>query len=335
MLLNKNSLMKKIPIISSISIFAISCILLYFFDSSIGNFRLPVNDDVLKLRTVEFFKTILIGWSIGLSNYCLQYVTKNKFADTGVFGTYSFLQLVTMVCIILTSSKFVIYEQQLTISVIYSLVGLISGLIFFVISNNANLHSKKIIIYGIFLNTLVFSIISLILNLVNLEPDQVNANYNIYLEKLLGFISGFGSVESLIFQTIIMTICTIVIILNKHKLLALYLDNQKTRTLNINNQKFKLVIIVIIGLMTSSTYAIAGFIAFLGLAINFVTNKLFLGIKQQLPMCIVLGMLITNLCQFLCKISMYYLPVNNQALPLSAFFGIVSFPFFLISFIKK
>lgn len=313
----------------------VAMILVFCFDTAIGNFRLPINELILEIRTIDLAKTILAGWSIGLSNYCLQYVTKNKFADVGIFGTYSFLQLATMITIIFVGTNFYFIDQKAYMSLIYSVIGIVSGLIFYALTFKSNLKSKKILIYGIFLNTLIFSLISLILNYVNLEPEQVNRNYNVYLIKLLGNINGSNGYESLIFQTILMFVITIYIFLNKHKLLALSIDAQKSRTLSINYNKFKLIIILLIGLMAASTYAVVGYIAFLGIAINFIVNQIFSGIKNQLLMCIVISVLITCLCQFLAKIFLFYWPINNKSLPLSAFFGFISFPLFCFSFLKR
>lgn len=309
--------------------------LLLFFNSAYGNFSLPASTYIWRLRIVEIIKVIVSGWSIGISNYCLQYVTKNKFADVGIFGTYSFLQLTTMIAIMITTSNFVLIDQNYQMTLIYSAIGLISGVIFYFVSYHVKLSSKRILIYGIFLNTLVFSMISLILNLVNLNPDEVNRNYNIYLTKMLGSISGDGSTNALIIQTVIVGLSTIYLYLNKHKLLALSININKINTLNINFKKFKFIILILIGLLSASTFALVGYIAFLGVAINFVISKLFKGIKLQFLMCIIIAVMIMIFCQLLTKIASYYFVINNKTLPLSAFYGFVSFPLFISALFSK
>lgn len=313
----------------------LSIFLLFFFDSSIGNFRFPVNDIVLKIRYIDLFKTIIVGWSIGLSNYCFQYVTKNKFADVGIFGSYSFLQLCLMVLIIILKDKFISWEQSYLVSIIYSFVGVFSGLIFYLISKKTDLASKKILVYGIFLNTLVFALISLILNSVKLSSREYDLVYANYLTKMLGNISGYGDTDSLIIQFVIVFSCTIFVILNKNKMLILCLDKNKSSTLQTSYDRFKLIILIIIGLLSASTFALVGYIAFIGLAINFIINKLFKGIKMQLLMVIVVSIFITCFCQLLAKVFLHYFPVNNKSLPVSAFFGMVSFPIFCLSFLSK
>lgn len=310
-------------------------ILLLFFNSAYGNFSLPANNLALKSRVVETIKIAVAGWSIGLSNYCLQYITRNKFADAGVFGTYSFLQLATMVAVMLTGTTFLTFDEDYQMNLIYSAIGVLSGVFFYFISYKVKMQSKRILIYGVFLNTLVFSIISLILNVVNLTPDIVNRNYNIYLKKMLGFVSGTGSINGLIIQTVILCLSTIYIFFNRSKMIALLVNEDKSKTLNIDYKKFKFIILVIVGLVIAVTFSVVGYVAFFGLAINFIVNRFFKGINFQLIMSIFISILIMSICQLLAKISSYYLIVNNNALPLSAFFGAITFPMFIGALFMK
>lgn len=309
--------------------------ILFIFNSSNGSLSFPTNSKIIEIKIIEIFKVLIVGWSIGLSNYCLQYITKNKFSDIGIFGTYSILQLVTMVIIFLIGEKFVQQDQKIIVSIIYTFFGLLSGIIFYFLTLKTNLASKKVLIYGLFLNTVVTSLISILLFSINLDVDTVNKNYNIYLTKLLGYIDGWGGYESLLFQSFILLFSSIYIFVNKFKISCLYLDDKKIKSMGLDLRNFRFFIIIIISLIATVTYAIVGYIAFIGIAINFIVNRFFKGINFQLEMSIFLTIFVALLCQILFKIFVYYLPINNKALPLSAFFGIISFPIFCYAIIYK
>lgn len=326
---------KKLIIIFFIFIFLMSIFFLSIFNSAYGNLTYPTESILIRIRMVDMFKTIISGWAIGLSNYCLQYITKNRFADNGVLGTYSFLQLCTMVSILICGSKFLQIDQEYSISLIYNSIGIFSGIIFYFVSKKTNFQSKKILIYGLFLNTLIFSLISLILNVVEISSDTLKENYNYYLTKNLGFISGYGSIDSLIIQTIIVFACSIIIFIKRNNLISLSVSQNKFSTLGLQYNKTKLYFLIIIALLTSSTYALSGYIAFLGLAINYIVNQIFKGFKVQFFMCIIVSITIMCICQLLSKVCSYYFVVHGKSLPLSAFYGIITFPLFGFALFKK
>lgn len=152
---------------------------------------------------------MLSAGAIGLSNYLIQMFTRNKLADTSIFGINSFHQIVVACFILLAPAFFLKHEQSYLFGLIYLVTSVISGFIFYLISLHTALNSRRILIYGILLNVLITAFAYFILTSDVINPDVVQSRFIDYQRKVFGGLSLDNDYSGMYLNACLFVMCLI------------------------------------------------------------------------------------------------------------------------------
>tara|TARA_B100000900_G_scaffold319513_1_gene278639 strand:- start:132 stop:1196 length:1065 start_codon:yes stop_codon:yes gene_type:complete len=226
----------------------------------------PIKEKVISnIRFPRLILSIIVGASLAVSGAALQGVFKNPMADPGIIGVSSG----AAVGAVLTLSFGFASNSILMLPVFSFFGGLFAALLVFFISRLApSTTSTSFILSGLAVSAFLNSLISMIL---------VSSKKFGELTSILNWLAG-GFQDSRwehVFMTLPVVICTLPILIifsNKINILSLSDDSAKSLGLNINKDKF--IILLLATLITSVSVAVSGILAFVGIMIPHITRLL-------------------------------------------------------------
>ena len=226
----------------------------------------PIKEKVISnIRLPRIILSILVGASLAVSGASLQGIFKNPMADPGIIGVSSGAAVGAVTILSLGFASYSI----LMIPIFSFIGGLSAAFIVFVISRLAsNSSSSSFILSGLAVSTFLNSIISLI----RLSSKKFGE-----LTSILNWLAG-GFQDSrwehvyMTFPIILLALPFLMIYSNKINILSLSDDSAKSLGLNVN--KDKLIILILATLVTSVSVAVSGILAFVGIMIPHITRLL-------------------------------------------------------------
>ncbi|WP_169734576.1 iron chelate uptake ABC transporter family permease subunit [[Mycoplasma] testudinis] len=309
----------------------LSLILLFFYTDPVG-LRLPLNNNYLiwKLKSQSLLKTWISGIAIGLSNYLLQFLTRNKLADTSIFGINSFQQIAVALFVLLSANFFLANEQTYIFGFIYLGIGLISGILFYLISNKNHLTSRAVIIYGIVLNVFLSAFAFFILSSDGIRINFQNVRFANYFNKVFGGIQVSFDFSGIIFSIILLFVCLVSTLILRIKIIAQASAIQKQNTLGLKPQKIRFSLVILISILGSIIFANIGFVAFVGVVISLISNRLFNNFNNRVFSSMTISIIFILISQII-QIGF----TQIAGLSISVIISIISFPIFIIFVIIK
>ncbi|WP_033160070.1 iron chelate uptake ABC transporter family permease subunit [Mycoplasmoides alvi] len=282
-------------------IFLLLFTIFLFFNPSTLSLDIPYgpNANFIWNSRIQLALKLTIGSSaIGLSNYLFQLFTKNKLADISIMGINTFQQIVVALFILFATNFFLIYEQSFIFSFIYLSISILSGVIFYFISWRNDLSSKNIFIYGILLNILVTALSYFILSSNVVDQDTYKDRVIYYQNKVFGNLVVSDDFSNLYVSSILLVFCFIWTFCLRLKFMAKTFMIQKTNTLGINNKWINLNLILLVSILSSIAFGFFGIIAFIGVSVSFISNKLFFHFKYNVLGSILISIILMFISQY-------------------------------------
>lgn len=274
---------------------------------TIANSQSPLANILLHLRLPKMITAILAGASLSVAGLMMQTLFRNPLAGPYILGVSSGaslgVALVTM-CGVALGSNGLISGAAIVGSV---LVMLLVMLIAKRIRSNVTL-----LIVGMMVGNIAGALVNMIQNFAN--PDSLK----LFIVWTLGSLNGVGWNELPALAIGVLIALVLVLILIK-PLNGLLLGEDYARGLGINVERTRWMMVVASCLLAGSVTAFCGPIAFVGVAVPHIARGIFATSNHRLtvPASVLIGANILLVCDILCNIGTYSLPIST----VSALFG--------------
>jgi iron complex transport system permease protein len=291
------------------------------FNSLLGN---PVEKEtwqyiIQNYRLPKALTAIIVGSGLGISGLLMQTLFRNPLAGPFVLGISSGASL-GVALVILGSSIFGGVLASLFISkwglVIAASLGSFLVLLAVLMVSLKVRDTMAILIIGLMFASITAAIVSVL-------------SYFGSAEQLQQYIFwGFGSLGNLSWEDIfvlfiVYCIGILLAILSIKSLNTLLLGENYAKSLGLNIQKSRIIIIIATSLLAGTITAFTGPIAFIGLAIPHITRQVFNTSNHNilLPAVFIFGAIVMLICD-----SIAQLPNSDFTLPINAITALVGAP---------
>lgn len=210
---------------------------------------------VVNVRLPRILAAVLVGSALAASGAAYQGIFKNPLASPDILGASAGAAFGASLAIYFSFSH---YGIQLTAFIF----GIVSVLLSFAISQKIRTDSAvALVLTGMLVGTLFSSAISLIKYVA--DPfDKLPA----ITFWLMGSLSGM-SIQSVKFASVPIFINLIILYLLRWQINVLSLGDEEAKTLGVNTQQLRLIIIICSTLLTATSVCISGVIGWIGLVI--------------------------------------------------------------------
>lgn len=273
----------------------------------IANHQSPIAHILLQLRLPKMLTAILAGASLSVAGLMMQTLFRNPLAGPYILGVSSGASLgvaVVTMCGVALGSSGLISGAAIAGSV---LVMLLVMLIAKRIQSNVTL-----LIVGMMVGNIAGALVNMIQNFAN--PDSLK----LFVVWTLGSLGGVGWNELPTLAAGIAMAFVFVLLLIK-PLNGLLLGEDYARGLGINVERTRWMMVMASCLLAGSVTAFCGPIAFIGVAVPHIARGVFATSNHRLtvPASALIGANILLICDILCNLSTYSLPISTM----SALFG--------------
>ena len=281
----------------------------------------PIKEKVItNIRFPRILLSILVGASLAVSGAALQGIFKNPMADPGIIGVSSGA---AVGAVIILSLGFASYS--LLMLPIFSFIGGLSAafLVFLISRLASSSTSSSFILSGLAVSTFLNSVISLII----LSSKKFGELTSILNWLAGGFQDARWEHVYMTFPIVLAALPFLIFYSNRINILSLSDDSAKSLGLNVNKDKF--IILILATLVTSVSVAVSGILAFVGIMIPHIT-RLIVGPDNRvvIPVSALIGSLFILSGDLLARTVM--LPNEIRLGVITSFIGAPYFIFLLI-----
>jgi iron complex transport system permease protein len=275
--------------------------------SSIADSPSPIANILIHIRLPKMFTAILAGASLSVAGLMMQTLFRNPLAGPYILGVSSGaslgVALLTMCGVAISSSGLISGSAIIGCLITMLLVMLIAKRI----RSNVTL-----LIVGMMVGNIAGALVNLIQNFAN--PDSLK----LFIVWTLGSLNSVGW-EQLPILSLGIAIAAILVLMLIKPLNGLLLGEDYARGLGINIQRTRWMMVLASCLLAGSVTAFCGPIAFIGVAVPHIARGILTTSNHRLtvPASALIGANILLICDILCNLSTYALPISTM----SALFG--------------
>lgn len=273
-----------------------------------GNSSL-VQSVIFDVRLPRILLTFLVGGSLAISGCSIQAIFRNPLTDSYILGLSSGAAF---------GAALALAYSFLPVQVSAFIFGLIAvGLSYFMARKNKNVSIVSLILSGI----IVSGIFTALLTLVQFYSDPFK------LQSIVHWTMGNlhnANWEKLQSSVIPITVGVLVLFVYRWRLNVLALGDDEARTVGINPEKDKLIILIASTLAASSAVAVAGIIGLYGLIVPHMV-RMIIGPdnRQSIPLNFLFGGM------FLLIIDDFSRTLSGFEIPIGVFTMLLGAPFFI------
>lgn len=297
----------------SIIVIALCFIAMMVGSSDISNFSSNDLYIIYNLRLPRVIMCCLVGSALSVCGTAYQAIFRNPLSDPYILGVSSGASLGASIAIVIGLDVFI-----LGVSLMAFVFAFITVILIMKISQVGNrLHTTTLLLSGISINFLFSAIISIIMFI-----DQEDM-HKIYFWTM-GSFSGIKFNDDIIVGCFVVLGCLIIRFYAK-ELNALLFGNMTARSLGINVEKTKKIILIVSTLMIGSVVAYCGVIGFVGLIVPHIV-RLIVGNDNRriLPFSIFGGMIFMLISDIISRTI-----IAPSELPIGSITSLIGSPFFI------
>ena len=265
------------------------------------------------IRLPKALTAVMAGVALSVSGLMMQTLFRNPLAGPYTLGVSSGASLgvafLTMLGGLLSTFNFQLSTLSLPVAAVLgaSLVLLLVLAVSKRVTNNVSL-----LIVGLMFGSIAGALVSLLQNFAN--PDALK----LFIVWTLGSLSSVGWSDMQAMVPVLLIGFVLVLCVLK-PLNGLLLGEDYARGLGINVQRTRLLIVLATGLLAGGVTAFCGPIAFIGVAVPHMARGIFHSSNHRitLPATALIGACLLLLCDVLCSLFTYPLPIST----VSALFG--------------
>lgn len=283
---------------------------------------------IIDYRLPKAITAIIVGSGLGVSGLLMQTMFRNPLAGPFVLGISSGATLGVAILILSSTFTGIAFSTFLVSKwglVIAASLGSVLVLFAVMVVSAKVRDTMAILIIGLMFGSITSAIVSV---LSYFAPANQLQQYVFW---------GFGSLGNLSWYDVLIffgisLLGMLLAILSIKPLNTLLLGENYARSLGLNIQKSRFLIIIATGLLAGSVTAFAGPIAFIGLAVPHLTRLLFhtSNHKTLIPAVILLGSIIMLICD-----SIAQLPSSEYTLPINAITSLIGAPIVIWLLVRK
>jgi len=309
----------------NISIFGIlSALLVLFFGMDVcsgsiwlwpfGDGLSPMEQQILHaIRLPKALTAIMAGAALSVAGLIMQTLFRNPLAGPYTLGVSSGASLgvamLTMLGGLLSTVRFQLSSFTLPVSAV---IGATLVLLLVLAVSKRVTSNVSLLIVGMMFGSIAGALVSLLQNFAN--PDALK----LFIVWTLGSLSsvGWSDMPMLLPILALGVLCVLMVV---KPLNGLLLGEDYARGLGINVARTRLFIVLATGLLAGGVTAFCGPIAFIGVAVPHIARGVFRTSNHRvtLPASALIGACLLLVCDMLCSLFVYPLPVST----VSALFG--------------
>lgn len=274
------------------------------------------------LRLPRILVALFTGGALAVVGCAFQGVFKNPMADPFVLGISSGAALGATIGLVLNFRKYIFGFTGVSI---FAFMGAIITVVIVlrIASIGRKLPATTLLLAGISINYLFSAIMSLMMLLNRSKLESV------YLWTLGSFSTSNWKEVTLIIPVVI--ICSIILMIFSKDLNIMLLGDETAKSLGIDVNKTKKIILVISSLMIAIVVSISGIIGFVGLIIPHIV-RIIIGPnhKKLIPLAMVVGATFMIICDTVARVIIS--PAELSVGIITSIFGV---PFFLSLLYKQ
>ena len=277
----------------------------------------PMEQQILhSIRLPKALTAILAGAALSVSGLIMQTLFRNPLAGPYTLGVSSGaslgVALLTMCSTLLATQLSIVNAQFSMILPVAACIGATLVLLLVLAVSRRVTNNVSLLIVGLMFGSIAGALVSLLQNFAN--PDALK----LFIVWTLGSLSSVGWSDMQLLIPILIAGMLFVLLALK-PLNGLLLGEDYAKGLGIDVARTRLYIVLATGLLAGGVTAFCGPIAFVGVAVPHIARGLFKTSNHRLtiPASALLGACLLLLCDVLCSLFIYPLPVST----VSALFG--------------
>lgn len=264
------------------------------------------------IRLPKALTAILAGSALSIAGLIMQTLFRNPLAGPYTLGVSSGASLGVAFLTMLAGVSGAIVSGLSVGLPIFACFGATLVLLLVLAVSRRVTNNVSLLIVGLMFGSIASALVSLLQNFAN--PDALK----LFIVWTLGSLSsvGWGDMQLLV---PILLLGTLFVLLVLKPLNGLLLGEDYARGLGINVARTRLFIVLATGLLAGGVTAFCGPIAFVGVAVPHIARGLIKSSNHRLtvPASALLGACLLLLCDVLCSLFVYPLPIST----VSALFG--------------
>lgn len=281
---------------------------------SVANSESTIANILIHLRLPKMITAILAGASLSVAGLMMQTLFRNPLAGPYILGVSSGASLGVAVVTMLSATAGGIISTLTGNGLISAaaICGSIGVMVIVMLIAKRIQSNVTLLIVGMMVGNIAGALVNMIQNFAN--PDSLK----LFVVWTLGSLGGVGWNELPTLAAGIAMAFVFVLLLIK-PLNGLLLGEDYARGLGINVERTRWMMVVASCLLAGSVTAFCGPIAFIGVAVPHIARGVFTTSNHRLtvPASALIGANILLICDILCNLSTYSLPISTM----SALFG--------------
>lgn len=274
----------------------------------------PMEQNILySIRFPKAVTAILAGASLSVAGLIMQTLFRNPLAGPYTLGVSSGaslgVALLTMLGGVLSTFNFQLSSFGLPVA---ACLGATLVLLLVLAVSRRVTSNVSLLIVGMMFGSIAGALVSLLQNFAN--PDALK----LFIVWTLGSLSSVGW-EDMQLMLPVLAVGALFVLLSLKPLNGLLLGEDYARGLGIHVARTRLYIVLATGLLAGGVTAFCGPIAFIGVAVPHIARGIFRTSNHRLtiPASAVIGACLLLVCDVLCSLFIYPLPIST----VSALFG--------------
>ena len=283
--------------------------------SSIADSPSPIANILIHIRLPKMFTAILAGASLSVAGLMMQTLFRNPLAGPYILGVSSGaslgVALVTMVTSLPLTFRLIASSPNSLIASSAIIGSMLTMMLVMLIAKRIR-SNITLLIVGMMVGNIAGALVNLIQNFAN--PDSLK----LFIVWTLGSLNSV-SWDELPTLIIGIAIAAILVLMLIKPLNGLLLGEDYARSLGINIQRTRWMMVLASCLLAGSVTAFCGPIAFIGVAVPHIARGILTTSNHRLtvPASALIGANILLICDILCNLGTYSLPIST----VSALFG--------------
>ena len=261
------------------------------------------------IRLPKAITAVLSGAALSVSGLIMQTLFRNPLAGPYTLGVSSGASLGVAFLTMLSVSSFQLSAVSLPIA---ACIGATLVLLLVLAVSRKVTSNVSLLIIGMMFGSIAGALVSLLQNFAN--PDALK----LFIVWTLGSLSSVGWSDMQLMIPVLV-IGALFVLLAIKPLNGLLLGEDYARGLGINVERTRLYIVLATGLLAGGVTAFCGPIAFIGVAVPHIARGIFKTSNHRvtIPACVLTGACLLLICDMLCSLAIYPLPIST----VSALFG--------------
>ena len=257
------------------------------------------------IRLPKAITAILAGAALSVSGLIMQTLFRNPLAGPYTLGVSSGASLGVAFLTMCSASL----ELMLPIA---ACIGATLVLLLVLAVSRKVTSNVSLLIVGMMFGSIAGALVSLLQNFAN--PDALK----LFIVWTLGSLSSVGWSDMQLMVPILI-VGALFVLLALKPLNGLLLGEEYAKGLGINVARTRLFIVLATGLLAGGVTAFCGPIAFIGVAVPHIARGIFKTSNHRvtIPACVLIGACLLLVCDVLCSLFIYPLPIST----VSALFG--------------